>query len=159
MPLVRQFGTFNFLLSNGEALWAHCSTKLHWLVRQHPFAQATLMDQDWTVNFAELNHPGDRAAVVVTTPLTSNEQWTAFEPNELKVFVDGRSDYYRQGTVLNDYSKIMAVKPMWSELLRRYDIGWMLLTPGEALETTALASGAWRREYADRAASLLVRVR
>ena len=89
VPQVRAFGSFNFLLSNGEALWAHCSTKLHWLVRQHPFAQATLMDQDWTVNFAELNQPGDRAAVVVTTPLTSNEQWAAFEPNELKVFVDG----------------------------------------------------------------------
>jgi glutamine amidotransferase len=27
--------------------------------------------------------------VVVTTPLTTNEQWTAFEPGELKVFVDG----------------------------------------------------------------------
>jgi glutamine amidotransferase len=47
------------------------------------------MDQDWTVNFADLNKPGDRAAVVVTTPLTNNEQWTAFEPDELKVFVDG----------------------------------------------------------------------
>ncbi|MCY1377421.1 Glutamine amidotransferases class-II [compost metagenome] len=47
------------------------------------------MDQDWTVNFAELNHPGDRAAVIVTTPLTHNETWTAFEPDELKVFVDG----------------------------------------------------------------------
>ncbi|MCY1379826.1 Glutamine amidotransferases class-II [compost metagenome] len=89
LPQVRRFGSFNFLLSNGEALWAHCSTRLHWLVRQHPFAQATLMDQDWTVNFADLNHPGDRAAVVVTTPLTSNEQWAAFEPDELKVFVDG----------------------------------------------------------------------
>jgi len=88
-PHVRHFGTFNFLLSNGDALWAHCSTQLHWLVRQHPFAQATLMDQDWTVNFAELNQPGDRAAVIVTTPLTSNERWTAFQPNELKVFVDG----------------------------------------------------------------------
>ncbi len=89
VPQVRRFGTFNFLLSNGEALWAHCSTKLHYLVRQHPFAPATLMDRDWTVNFADLNHPGDRAAVIVTTPLTSNEQWTAFEPDELKVFVDG----------------------------------------------------------------------
>ena len=89
VPQVAKFGTFNFLLSNGEALWAHCSTKLHYLVRQHPFAQATLVDQDWTVNFAELNQPGDRAAVVVTTPLTTNEQWTAFEPGELKVFVDG----------------------------------------------------------------------
>ena len=52
-------------------------------------AQATLADHDWTVNFAEVNHPGDRAAVIVTTPLTTNEQWTAFEPGELKVFVDG----------------------------------------------------------------------
>lgn len=90
VPQVRQFGTFNFLLSNGDALWAHCSTKLHYLVRQHPFATATLKDHDWTVNFAELNQPGDRAAVIVTTPLTANECWTAFEPNELKVFVDGK---------------------------------------------------------------------
>jgi glutamine amidotransferase len=89
MPQAAAHGTFNMMLSNGEALWAHCSTKLHWLVRQHPFAQATLMDHDWTVNFAEVNQPGDRAAVIVTTPLTSNEQWTAFEPGELKVFVDG----------------------------------------------------------------------
>jgi hypothetical protein len=77
----------------------------------------------------------------------------------VKVFVDGRSDFYRQGAVLNDYSRLMTVKPAWADLLRRYDIGWMLLTPGEALETTALASGDWRREYSDRAASLLVRVR
>jgi len=89
VPQVARFGNFNFLLSNGEALWAHCSTNLHYLVRQHPFAQATLADHDWTVNFAEVNQPGDRAAVIVTTPLTTNEQWTAFQPGELKVFVDG----------------------------------------------------------------------
>jgi predicted glutamine amidotransferase len=41
------------------------------------------------VDFATVNQPGDRAAVIVTTPLTSNEAWTAFTPNELKVFVDG----------------------------------------------------------------------
>jgi glutamine amidotransferase len=89
VPQIRQFGTFNFLLSNGEALWAHCSTKLYYLVRQHPFHQATLMDQDWTVDFAQLNQPGERAAVIVTQPLTKDEDWIAFEPNELKVFVDG----------------------------------------------------------------------
>ncbi len=89
VPQISQFGTFNFLLSNGEALWAHCTTKLHYLIRQHPFSQATLMDQDWTVNFADLNKPGDRVAVIVTTPLTSNEEWTAFEPGQLMVFTDG----------------------------------------------------------------------
>lgn len=41
------------------------------------------------MNFAEVNQPGDRAAVIVTTPLTTNENWMAFEPGELKVFVDG----------------------------------------------------------------------
>ncbi|KJS71639.1 MAG: class II glutamine amidotransferase [Serpentinimonas sp.] len=89
LPQVRRHGSFNFLLSNGEALWAHCSTQLHYLVRQHPFAHATLMDEDWTVNFAEVNQPGDRAAVVVTTPLTRDECWTPFAAGELKVFVGG----------------------------------------------------------------------
>jgi hypothetical protein len=77
----------------------------------------------------------------------------------VKVFVDGRSDFYRQGPVLDDFARIRAVKPEWAALLERYGIGWMLLTPGEALETVALQSGRWRREYSDAAASLLVRVR
>ena len=33
--------------------------------------------------------PQDRVAVIVTQPLTTNEQWTAFAPGELKLFVDG----------------------------------------------------------------------
>ena len=90
MPRISRFGTFNCLLSNGEALWAHCSTKLHWLVRQHPFRSATLMDQDWTVDFSQVTQPGDRAAIIVTTPLTRDEAWTPFAPGELKVFVDGQ---------------------------------------------------------------------
>jgi predicted glutamine amidotransferase len=89
VPQIAAHGTANFLLSNGEAMWAHCTTHLHHLTRQYPFSPATLMDQDWTVDFAQLNHPGDRATVIVTTPLTSNEQWTPFAPGELKVFVDG----------------------------------------------------------------------
>jgi glutamine amidotransferase len=89
VPQVARHGTFNFLLSNGEALWAHASTNLSYIVRQHPFGQATLRDDDLSVNFAEHATPGDRVAVVVTTPLTSNEVWTPFAPGELKVFVNG----------------------------------------------------------------------
>ncbi len=83
-------GSFNFLLSNGDALWAHCSTALHWLVRQHPFHRARLQDEDLTVNFAEHTTPNDRVAVVVTEPLTADEAWQAFAPGELKAFQDGR---------------------------------------------------------------------
>ena len=83
-------GTFNFLLSNGEALWAHATTKLCYVERGYPFAQAQLSDDDLSVNFAEHTTPNDRVAIVVTTPLTTNEQWTPFAPGELMVFGDGR---------------------------------------------------------------------
>jgi glutamine amidotransferase len=88
-PQIAKHGTFNFLLSNGEALWAHASTQLWHVVRQHPFGSATLRDEDLSVNFAEHAAPGDRVAVVVTAPLTTDEVWTPFTPGELRVFVDG----------------------------------------------------------------------
>ena len=89
LPRVACHGSFNMLLSNGEALWAHASTKLCYVVRQHPFASARLHDEDLSVNFAEHTTPEDRVAVVATTPLTCDETWTPFAPGELKVFVDG----------------------------------------------------------------------
>ena len=82
-------GTFNFLLSNGQALWAHASTHLYYVERRHPFAQAHLSDEDLQVDFATQTAPTDRVAVIVTVPLTRNETWHAFAPQTLKVFVDG----------------------------------------------------------------------
>ena len=88
-PRIARHGTFNFLLSNGEALWAHASTNLHYVERRHPFAHAQLADEDLSMDFSSVTTPNDRVAVVVTAPLTTNEAWTAFAPGELKVFVDG----------------------------------------------------------------------
>ncbi len=90
-PRIAAHGTFNFMLSNGQALWAHCSTQLHYLLRQHPFHTAHLQDEDMSVDFAQLTQPTDRVAVVVTQPLTANEAWVAFAPGELRVFVDGQA--------------------------------------------------------------------
>jgi glutamine amidotransferase len=89
LPAITRHGTFNFLLSNGQALWAHASTNLHYLVRQHPFPEVHLRDEDVKVDLAELNGPEDRLAIVVTEPLTTNEQWTRIAPGELVTFVDG----------------------------------------------------------------------
>lgn len=89
VPRIAAHGTFNFLLSNGQALWAHASTKLCYVLRQHPFAQVQLKDEDVRVDLAELNGPEDRQVIVVTEPLTTNEIWVAMAPGELKVFVDG----------------------------------------------------------------------
>ena len=89
VPGIAAHGTFNFMLSNGEALWVHCATKLSYIVRQHPFRNAKLQDDDISVNFAELTTPNDRVAVIVTEPLTCDEEWTALAPGELLAFANG----------------------------------------------------------------------
>ena len=91
VPQISKHGTFNFLLSNGQALWAHASTKLYYVLRQHPFTEVHLKDDDVRVDLADLNGPDDRLVVVVTEPLTINEEWMAMAPGELQVFVDGTS--------------------------------------------------------------------
>ena len=87
---IAKHGTFNFLLSNGQALWAHASTKLHYVLRQHPFSEVQLKDEDLSVDLSQLNCPDDRQAIVVTEPLTSNEAWVAMAPGELQVFIGGQ---------------------------------------------------------------------
>ena len=89
LPMPAAHGTFNALLSNGQALWAHCSTHLHALERRHPFGAARLADADLSVDFAALTTPRDRVAVVATEPLTHDEPWRTLAPGELRVFVDG----------------------------------------------------------------------
>lgn len=86
---VARFGTFNFVLSNGEALWAYCTTKLFHIVREHPFGQARLQDEDMAVDFSQVTTPQDRVAVIVTEPLTSDETWTPFAAGELRTYQRG----------------------------------------------------------------------
>ena len=89
VPQASRHGTFNFLLSNGQALWAHGSTRLHWLQRRHPFGQATLQDEDLSVDFARETTADDRVAVVATEPLTRDEPWTAMTPGQVMTFRHG----------------------------------------------------------------------
>jgi len=80
---------FNFLLSNGECLIAHASTKLAYIVRKAPFAQAHLKDEDVTVDFSDVTSPNDRVAVIATVPLTDNEDWQTMPPGTLWLFEEG----------------------------------------------------------------------
>jgi predicted glutamine amidotransferase len=83
-------GVFNYLLSDGVHFFAHCSTLLSYVLRQAPFAQAHLVDQDVEVDFQGLTKPQDRVAIIATVPLTDNEAWTAIAPNQLLMFQDGQ---------------------------------------------------------------------
>lgn len=82
-------GDFNFLLSNGEYLFAHCATRLSYIIRKAPFRTAHLMDQDVTIDFSQVTTPNDRVAVIATLPLTDDETWTAIVPGELLQFHNG----------------------------------------------------------------------
>lgn len=86
---IASHGSFNFLLSNGEHLFAYCSTKLVYIIRRHPFGHAHLVDKDVAVDFSELTGQEDQVTVISTTPLTDNERWTPIPAGELFVFQNG----------------------------------------------------------------------
>jgi glutamine amidotransferase len=83
-------GALNFLLCDGERLFAHCSTHLAYIERRAPFAKARLVDADVEVDFSEVTTRNDRVAVIATVPLTDNERWTTVAPRELIVFHQGQ---------------------------------------------------------------------
>ena len=83
-------GVFNFLLTDGLHTYAHCSTRLQWLRRCHPFSHARLIDTDLSLDLASANGPADRMVLVATEPLTHDEPWQAMRPGELLVLADGQ---------------------------------------------------------------------
>ena len=86
---IARHGNFNYLLSNGEVVFSHCSSKLHVLSRQHPFPKARLVDCNVSMDLGTLNGVEDRMVIVATEPLTTDEIWTPYQTGESKVFVDG----------------------------------------------------------------------
>ena len=93
-PKIAEYGTFNYCLSNGQALFSYATTKLHWLVREYPFQPAQLIDLDVEVDFSHVTTPEDRVAVITTEPLTHNEIWTAYQPGEMILFQHGKPVKY-----------------------------------------------------------------
>lgn len=88
VPMCR-YGTFNFLLCNGQALYAYATTRLQYVVREWPFRTAHLVDTDMDIDFSQHTRPGDRIAVIATEPLTDDEKWVPFECGELIRFQGG----------------------------------------------------------------------
>jgi predicted glutamine amidotransferase len=82
-------GEFNFLLSNGDLLYAHCSTYLAYIVRRAPFTRATLKDQEMEIDFNHVTTQTDQVAVIATIPLTHDETWTTLAPGTLLAFKEG----------------------------------------------------------------------
>lgn len=101
VPRIEKHGTFNFILSDGHALVAHCSTELAWLSRRHPFEQVRLVDTGIDVDLAQLNQPDDVMVVVATAALTQGEPWQPMVPGELRLFERGVTTLSHQIRRLN----------------------------------------------------------
>jgi len=93
---IARYGEFNFLLSNGDSLFAHASTNLTYIIRQAPFTQAHLNDQDVTIDFSTITNPDDRVAVIATLPLTDNEVWQTMPRGTLWWFEEGKVEQQRE---------------------------------------------------------------
>jgi predicted glutamine amidotransferase len=82
-------GKFNFLLADGQHLYARCGTQLCYSIRESPFGRATLRDAEVQIDFSAVTTAKDRIAVVATEPLTRDETWQQGEPGSLWVFDHG----------------------------------------------------------------------
>ncbi len=88
---IGRHGKFNFLLSNGEYLFAYMNREdtLHYLLRHPPHGGAVrLLDEDYEVKLGELKAPDEYAAIIATEPLT-DEEWNSMTPGTLYVFHNG----------------------------------------------------------------------
>ena len=76
---------------------------------------------------------------------------------EHKVFIDGRSELYERGGVLNDYVQVLTVKPATLAILRSYGIQSCLLDRRESFATMLSALPDWQEVYSDNRSVLFVR--
>jgi glutamine amidotransferase len=77
------------LLCDSRFLYRYCSTDLTWLTRRAPFGEASLIDDELTVDFAKETTPRDVVTVIATRPLTLHEPWQVMAPASLVVFREG----------------------------------------------------------------------
>lgn len=71
------------------------------------------------------------------------------------VFVDGRTDMYDK--FLKNYDDVVDLKPGWRDVLKRFDIEWMLITANSPLSVLLSETDEWRLIYADKVANIFVR--
>ncbi len=87
---LREYGVFNALLSDGRSLYASCSQKLSMLTREAPFGNATLVDEDLSVDLSKETNATDVVTILATRPLTKDEHWTSLSRDTTCVLRAGR---------------------------------------------------------------------
>lgn len=75
---------------------------------------------------------------------------------EYRVFFDGRSDMYGVER-MKEYFKVSRVEPGWEDVLKKYEMSWIIYNADSPLCRFLLASKGWKLIYADKVANIFVR--
>jgi hypothetical protein len=75
---------------------------------------------------------------------------------EYKVFFDGRSDMYGE-KIGNEYLKITQIKSGWEDVLKKYDVNWIIFHTKWSLSSVLIEKRDWKLIYSDKVANIFVR--
>ncbi len=75
---------------------------------------------------------------------------------EYRVFFDGRSDMYGVD-MFKEYHKVVSIKPGWNEVLKKYNINWIIYNANSALSLFLMQRDDWKLIYADEVANIFVK--
>ena len=73
-----------------------------------------------------------------------------------RVFIDGRSDMYRE-RFINSYYTIANALPGWTAELAKYDISWVIFDTESPLTAALQGQNDWQLIYSDRIATIFVK--
>jgi hypothetical protein len=74
-----------------------------------------------------------------------------------RVFIDSQSDFYGE-SLIRQYDSTMSGKDGWADILRDWQVEWMIIAPGSRLATLARLEPEWRVSYEDATAVILMRL-
>lgn len=75
---------------------------------------------------------------------------------DYRVFMDGRSDMYGE-KFGSDYLKIANVQPGWRDILKKYDITWVVFDTQSALAAALQEDVDWQPIYSDKVATIFIK--
>jgi hypothetical protein len=74
---------------------------------------------------------------------------------EQKIFIDGGTDFFG-GDLMRDYSTIRSVRPGWKELVQKWNISFMILSPDAPIASELTGDHQWSYWYCDSTAVVIV---
>ena len=88
---VREHGRFNFLLSDGQTLYAYADNALHYIERKPPYGGelVQLKDDGYSISLQEVKGGDERAVLVATEPLSDEKGWRRLPAGTMLVIRDG----------------------------------------------------------------------